>query len=158
GTNPWSVAVGDLDGDQDLDLATANYVSGTVSVLKNQGDGTFAAATNYAVGSTPRSVAVGDVDGDQDLDLVVANFGTGTVTVLKNDGVWPAAPEGGGRVGRLPPLSEPGGTFAPPSVLREPAPPPPLVEGEGGRAAAGEEAEKPMRTRPVPVGWADDAW
>src|SRR5262245_47441689 len=49
GPFPWSVAVGDLDGDGDPDLAVANSSSGTVSVLKNQGGGTFAAALSYAV-------------------------------------------------------------------------------------------------------------
>src|SRR5262249_48927353 len=95
GSAPQSVALGDLDGDGFLDLAVANstYPNGTVSVLKNQGDGTFAAALSYAVGSAPRSVAVGDVDGDQDLDLAVANYFSNTVSVLRNqgDGTFAAA-------------------------------------------------------------------
>jgi len=36
GDYPFSVAVGDLDGDLDLDLAVANYDSYTVSVLMNE--------------------------------------------------------------------------------------------------------------------------
>jgi len=36
GMNPRSVALGDLDGDQDADLAVANEDSGTVSILINQ--------------------------------------------------------------------------------------------------------------------------
>src|SRR5262249_14715706 len=67
--------------------------SGTVSVLRNQGDGTFAAAVNYAAGFSPRSLAVGDVDGDSDLDLAVTNLYSGTVSVLRNqgDGTFAAA-------------------------------------------------------------------
>ena len=73
-TGPASVAIGDLDGDLDLDLAVANQgVSDDVSVLLNNGDGTFAADVTYGVGDEPLSVAIGDLDGDLDLDLAVAN-------------------------------------------------------------------------------------
>ncbi|GAH08116.1 unnamed protein product, partial [marine sediment metagenome] len=41
------VAIGDLDGDLDLDLAVANNISDNVSVLLNNGDGTFAADVTY---------------------------------------------------------------------------------------------------------------
>ena len=84
GSYPCSVAVGDLDGDNDLDLATANSGDDEVSVLLNQGDGTFASQVNYGVGDYPVSVAVGDLDGDGDLDLV-----TGveySISVLLNEG------------------------------------------------------------------------
>ena len=52
-----SVAIGDLNGDQVPDLAVANYGSypeydGKLSVLLGVGDGTFAAAVHYAVGSS----------------------------------------------------------------------------------------------------------
>jgi hypothetical protein len=90
GRNPASVAIGDVDGDGDLDLLTANYSSHTVSVRLNDGRGSFSVpATNpeLAVGYFPRSVAVGDVDGDGDLDLLTANFiFGGTVSVRLNDG------------------------------------------------------------------------
>ena len=41
GDSPSSVAVADLDGDTVPDLVTANYVSGDVSVLLGNGDGSF---------------------------------------------------------------------------------------------------------------------
>ncbi|MHC4129506.1 MAG: hypothetical protein ACYSUA_15335, partial [Planctomycetota bacterium] len=41
GDNPYSVAVGDLDGVNGPDLAVANNASEDVSVLLNRGDGTF---------------------------------------------------------------------------------------------------------------------
>lgn len=65
GNHPYSVAIGDLDGDQVLDLAVANNSDDNVSVLLGRGDGTFAAAVDYATGDDPRSVAIGDLDGDQ---------------------------------------------------------------------------------------------
>ena len=41
GTGPYSVAVGDFNGDGKPDLATANAYDNTVSVLLGNGDGTF---------------------------------------------------------------------------------------------------------------------
>ena len=84
GSGPYSVTVGDFNGDGKLDLATANYFSNTVSVLLGLGTGGFATATNFTVGSHPRSVTVGDFNGDGKLDLATANFesSSNTVSVL----------------------------------------------------------------------------
>ncbi len=87
---PSSVAVGDLDGDLDLDLAVANVASDAVSVLLNNGDGTFAANVLYGAGAGSCSVALGDLDFDLDLDLVVANRHSDNVSVLLNN--CPPAP------------------------------------------------------------------
>ena len=89
GDSPQSVALGDIDGDGDLDLLTANYGSNTVSVQLNDGSGNFTDhPTNpaLAVGDSPQSVALGDVDGDSDLDLLTANANSANVSVLLNDG------------------------------------------------------------------------
>ena len=58
--------------------------SNTVSVLLGNGDGTFQAATTYAVGSAPTSVAIGDLNGDGEPDIAVANTGSDAVSVLLN--------------------------------------------------------------------------
>ena len=42
------------------------------------GNGTFQAKIDYAVGSGPHSVAVGDFNGDGKTDLAVANYGSNT--------------------------------------------------------------------------------
>jgi hypothetical protein len=86
GRQPYSVAVGDVDGDGDLDLLTANYNSNTVSVRLNDGAGTFSGGSNPGVGNSPTSVALGDVDGDGDLDLLTANYFGNSVSVRLNDG------------------------------------------------------------------------
>ena len=85
-SEPSSVAVGDLDGDRDLDLVTSNDRDYNVSVLLNEGDGTFASKVNYTAGHGPHSVVVGDLDGDRDLDLAVANCFGDNVSVLLNEG------------------------------------------------------------------------
>jgi len=75
GYGALSIAVGNFDGDGNLDLATANAAG--VSGLPGNGDGTFGTASNFdftGLGSNPRSVAVGDFNGDGLLDLgVVSN-------------------------------------------------------------------------------------
>ena len=82
GTSPSRVALGDLDGDGDLDAVVANDGSDNVSVLIGDGAGGFTAAAPVGAGGEPRSVALGDVDGDGDLDALVANAGSNNVSVL----------------------------------------------------------------------------
>src|SRR5207302_1161458 len=81
---PSSVAVGDFNGDGVPDVAVASAAptlsgtgtgSGTVSVLLGNGDGSFRASLNVAVGMDPRFVAVGDFNGDGVPDLAVAEDG-----------------------------------------------------------------------------------
>jgi hypothetical protein len=87
GSEPFSVAIGDVDGDGKPDLAVANVGSGRVSVLRNtstSGTVSFAAKVDFGTGSQPNSVAIGDLDGDGKPDLAVANRGSNTVSVLRN--------------------------------------------------------------------------
>ena len=94
GSGPASVAVGDFNGDGNLDLAVANFVDDTVSILLGTGTGSFGAKTDFGTGSLPLSVAVGDFNGDGKLDLAVANLGSvfvtdpgpATVSILLNTG------------------------------------------------------------------------
>ncbi|MFM8834887.1 MAG: FG-GAP-like repeat-containing protein, partial [Cytophagales bacterium] len=87
GTNPNSVAIGDLDGDGKPDLAVANEISRTLSVFHNTGSSgtvSFAAKVDFTTGADPRSVAIGDLDGDGKPDLAVANLSSNTVSVIRN--------------------------------------------------------------------------
>ena len=79
GTYPNSVAVGDFNGDGQDDLATAHdeVVGSTVSVLLNDGDGTFGPKTDYTVGGWMYSVVAGDFNGDGRDDLATANSSDG---------------------------------------------------------------------------------
>ncbi|HKV82886.1 MAG TPA: FG-GAP-like repeat-containing protein, partial [Candidatus Sulfotelmatobacter sp.] len=76
GSDPQSVAVGDLNGDGKLDLVIADGVNGAIVLLGN-GDGTFQQAQFLAAGTFPASVAVRDLNGDGKADLVVANSASG---------------------------------------------------------------------------------
>ena len=67
-------------------MVVDNATPGFVSVLINNGDGTFATPVKYAVGNGPCNVAVADLNGDQSQDLIVANKSGNSLTVLLNQG------------------------------------------------------------------------
>jgi len=87
-----AVALGDVDGDGDLDAWVGN--SGPNRLLLNDGNGVFAeAATSPQQGAleTTSAVVLGDVDGDGDLDALIGTssaFGGGTTQnrLYLNDG------------------------------------------------------------------------
>jgi endonuclease/exonuclease/phosphatase family metal-dependent hydrolase len=75
GSTPYFVVVGDFNKDGKSDLATANYGSSSVSILLQNADGTFGAATNFTVGNSPNYIAIGDFNGDNNPDLATSNEG-----------------------------------------------------------------------------------
>jgi len=72
-TQPVSLATGDFNGDGILDLAVANHLANTASVLLGNSNGTFQAAAGYGASFFPQAIAVGSFTGDGRADLVVAN-------------------------------------------------------------------------------------
>jgi hypothetical protein len=78
------LALGDLEGDGDLDLVAVDAANDTVWVALGNGDGTFAAKVGYTTGDLPTAVALGDLDGDGDLDVVTA--GNQNLSVLLDNG------------------------------------------------------------------------
>src|SRR5262249_5056131 len=77
--------VGDFNGDGRPDLAVADQLGDTVSVLLGKGDGSFAfPPAVYPAGQSPSALAAGDFNGDGLPDLAVANRYAGTVSVLLN--------------------------------------------------------------------------
>jgi len=90
GDDPSSIAVGHFSGPDSRDLAVVNYGSpflyGTVSVLLNNGDGTFKGAVNYLVGAGPQYVAVSSFNAAGKADLAVANLWSNAVSILPGNG------------------------------------------------------------------------
>ncbi|WP_324672209.1 FG-GAP-like repeat-containing protein [Hymenobacter sp. GOD-10R] len=86
GTRPLSIALGDVDNDDDLDFATANSNTNKVSVRLNDGAGTFSGTQEVSVGYQPHGVALADVDKDGNLDILAAHLVDSGVSVRLNNG------------------------------------------------------------------------
>ena len=87
GTKPLSVVIGDIDGDGKPDLAVANEVGNTVSILRNistVGTISLSPKVDLTTGTRPQALSIGDIDGDGKPDLATANFETNSISVLRN--------------------------------------------------------------------------
>src|SRR5262249_14909171 len=98
---PGEMALGDVNGDGNLDLALTDHDSYAVTVLLGDGKGGFAPAPGspFAMkkGEHPHThgLALADVNGDGKLDLVTANNDDNDVAVLLGDGKGGFAPAPG---------------------------------------------------------------
>ncbi|MBI4601980.1 MAG: VCBS repeat-containing protein, partial [Planctomycetes bacterium] len=102
GDRPEGLTLGDLDGDGDLDIATADYNSSGVSVLLGDGAGSFSRGSTVAVSGRPRGIVAGDLDADGDLDIATANYDGNSVSVLRGAGDGSFALLATAAVGRRP--------------------------------------------------------
>ncbi len=100
-SQPYAVAVADMNGDGNPDIVTANF-GGNISVLLGDGSGQFGAPSVYAAGSEPNGIAIGDLTGDGFNDVVVANRGDNDVEVYLNNGAGALTEAGTFAVGESP--------------------------------------------------------
>jgi len=86
GDMPLYLTKGDFNEDGILDLAVSNSGTGsnTLSILRGQGNGTFAnlPPSPYATGTYPFGIATGDYNGDGILDLAIANYNSASISVF----------------------------------------------------------------------------
>jgi uncharacterized repeat protein (TIGR01451 family) len=94
GNNPTVVAAGDFNGDGKLDLALfqpgnlSSSLSGCVSILLGNGDGTFQAPKNLALGPAATVIAVADFNLDKKSDLAVYNTHSVGIYLGNGDGTF----------------------------------------------------------------------
>lgn len=88
GSNPWDIAIGDLDGDHYPELVVGNYWSHNINVFKNlSAPGTIQldAKIDYYIGQWgPNGITFADVDKDGKSDVLIAVPSDNFVAVLKN--------------------------------------------------------------------------
>lgn len=91
GTELQGIVAADLNRDGNMDLAVANTTTGTIGVLRGNGNGTFQPALSFTAAAGAQALAVGDLNRDGRLDIVVAAetasqaailFGTGAGTFV----------------------------------------------------------------------------
>ncbi|MEA3557637.1 MAG: VCBS repeat-containing protein, partial [Candidatus Thermoplasmatota archaeon] len=86
GNSPRGVFTKDVDGDGDMEIASANYFGSTVSILKNDGLGMFSSPMEYPIGLEPYAVVMEDFDGDGNIDGASADEANFRIVLLRSDG------------------------------------------------------------------------
>jgi len=85
--NPFSLAAADLNNDNKLDLVTANFTGGGVSILTGDGTGNFVSQKIAVAGGSPQFVATSDFNLDGKPDVALTRSGNfSVVTILFGNG------------------------------------------------------------------------
>ncbi|CAF3154083.1 unnamed protein product [Rotaria sp. Silwood2] len=83
-SQPRSVAVGDFNNDDRIDIVVANSGTHTIGIFILYDNGTFSDQKTYSTGSrsSPYTVIVNDFNNDNYLDIAVANYGTNNIGIF----------------------------------------------------------------------------
>lgn len=81
---PAALEAGDFNGDGRADLAVANFLGDSLSLLHGDGGGSFREGRVFrSVGRGPSALVSHDINGDDRLDLMVASAKDGTVSIFR---------------------------------------------------------------------------
>lgn len=86
-SNPWSVALGDFNDDQHLDIVVANIAVNNIELFCGYGNGSFKRELTYALRTDYLlyAMVVSDFNNDKRLDIVIG-FGNGFLGTLLGNG------------------------------------------------------------------------
>ncbi|CAF3864097.1 unnamed protein product [Rotaria sp. Silwood1] len=84
GSRPYSIAIGDFNNDNRMDIAAANSETGTVGIFLGYDNGSFADQITYSTGdrSYPYSIVISDFNNDNNMDIAVANYGESQTVII----------------------------------------------------------------------------
>ncbi len=88
GKRPRFITLADLDGDLKADIISTNYVSTSISILKNSsspGTVSFDPRTDIATEADPGCINAVDLDGDLKNDLVITSESTHVISTFLNN-------------------------------------------------------------------------
>jgi hypothetical protein len=73
---PYSVAIGDFNNDNQMDVAVANYGTDNIGIFLGQRNDILASQITFStnLGSGPYFITVSNLNNDDQLDIIVANY------------------------------------------------------------------------------------
>lgn len=84
GIFPLAIDVGDIDGDNDLDIVTSNYTSVSYLIFENDGFGDFSVADELSATKNASCAILHDRDNDGDLDISATDEGDDRIFLFEN--------------------------------------------------------------------------